>query len=147
MLFDLESVYKRVRTHAHNVFGTRFVRRYVFGDYGFYIKNHGKRSVKVSRSVEDGEACIKVLLPMELLTRRRTERAAFSCWRAPTQEEPDLAVWKTNRMRIVGNLLPDRHFVLYCYEDELNQHVEERIKLAILMAADKNEPAIVVIDE
>jgi hypothetical protein len=148
MLFDLESVYKRVRTHAHTVFGNRFVRRYVFGDYGFYIKNHGKRSVKVSRSVEEGRACIKIMVPKELLNKHDRENTVFACWRTPTLEEPDKAVWVDGPFRFVGNLLlPDRHFVLYCYEDMLNQEEEDMIKLILTMAADKNEPAIVVIDD
>jgi hypothetical protein len=147
MLFDLESVYKRVRTHAHTVFGNRFVRRYVFSDYGFYIKNHGKRSVKVSRSVERGRACIKVMIPKELLNKHDRLETVYSCWRIPTREEPDLAMWMDGPYDFIGNLLPDRHFVLYCYEDKLNQEEEDMIKLILTMAADKNEPAIVVLDE
>jgi hypothetical protein len=138
MLFDLESVYKRVRTHAHGLFGNRFVRRYVFGDYGFYIKNRGRRSVKVSRSTEEGRACIKVLVPKELLNKHGRENTVYSCWRTPAREEPDRAVWMDGQFKFIGNLLPDRHFVLYCYEDMLNQEEEDMIKLILTMAADKN---------
>ncbi len=146
-MFDLESVYKRVRTHARDVYGTRFVRGLMGGEHGFCIKNRAKRSIKVSKSMDAGRACIKVLVPRELLTVHSRGSSMRSCVPAPTRRFPDRVEWRNGALRVQCNMHADRQLALFFYEDCLDQAREDLLKLALATAADKAEEAVIVIDD
>jgi hypothetical protein len=148
MLFDLESVYKRLRTYAHGVFGDRLVRGLVSGDHGFFIKNRGRRSIKVSRSTDEDERCIKVMVPLELLNKHGREGTWRSYVRAPKRNRPDRVIWVDSGLSASGTMQRDSWHILFCFhEPTLAQRKEDMIKLMLTTAADKAETVVVIDDD